>query len=208
MGLFSFVGGLLGGGSAKKASRKAEAAQIEYLNKALDEQRRQFDVTQENYAPATSLLAPSIGGLADLIGVNGDQAQAAGLVNIKDSPLYESLYRNGEEAVLQNASATGGIRGGNTQRSLADFGSDTFAQLYQQQMQQLAGLSGLAMGGTDSVAAFGQQTANNVSNIYGQQGDARASGLLTRGGINAQNWNNAGSFLDDSFKAIFGGGGF
>ncbi|WP_339691503.1 hypothetical protein [uncultured Parasphingorhabdus sp.] len=53
------------------------------------------------------------------------------------------------------------------------------------------------MGGTESVARFGESMANNVSGIYDKQGDTKASGTLFRSGINAQNWNNAGSFLDD-----------
>ena len=208
MGLFSFLGSVIGGGKAKKASKKAEAAQLEYLNKALAEQQRQFDVTRADYEPARSLLAPSVTGLADLVGVNGVEAQTAGLEGIQNSPLLASIIRNGEESVLQNASATGGLRGGDTQRGLADFRADAFANEIQSQMQRLAGLTGIGMGATDSVANFGQQRANNISNLYGQQGQVRAGGLLTRGGINSQLWNNAGSFLDQAASSFMPTSGF
>lgn len=197
MGLFSLVGSLIGGGKGKKASKKAEAAQLEYLNKALGEQRRQFDLTRSDYAPYLATGLSGLDQLGDLIGVNGADAQSAGLVNIQNSPELAALIRNGEEAVLQNASATGGLRGGNIQTGLANFRADTFANQLQTQIARLAGLAGLGQGATDSVSAFGQQKANNVSNLFGQMGDVRAGGLLTRGGINNQLWNNAGSFLDN-----------
>ena len=206
MGLFSFVGGLIGGGKAKKASKKAEAAQLEYLNKALAEQTRQFDLTRSDYVPYLATGLSGLGQLGDLIGVNGADKQSAGLINIQNSPELAALIRNGEEAVLQNASATGGLRGGNLQTGLADFRADAFANQLQTQIARLAGLAGLGQGATDAVSAFGQQKANNVSNLFGQMGDVRAGGLLTRGGINNQLWNNAGSFLDNAAgKAISGG---
>ncbi len=202
MGLFSFVGGLIGAGKAKKASKKAEAAQLEYLNKAIGEQQRQFDVTRQDYAPYLQSGLGGLTALSDLIGINGADAQSAGLVNVQNSPMLASVIRNGEEALLANASATGGLRGGNIQRGLADFRSDAFADQLNQQIARLAGLAGLGQGATDSVSAFGANASNNISNMYGQQGQVRAGGLLTRGGINSQMWNNAGSFLDSTAKSL------
>lgn len=142
-----------------------------------------------------------------MIGINGNDAQSAGLVNIQNSPELAAIIRNGEEAVLQNASATGGLRGGNTQTGLANFRADAFANQLQTQIARLAGLAGLGQGATDSVSSFGANKANNISNLFGQMGDVRAGGLLTRGGINNQMWNNAGGFLDSAVSAFIPGGG-
>jgi hypothetical protein len=206
LGLFSFIGGLIGAGKAKKASRRAETAQLDYLNKALAEQTRQFDMTQANFAPAQSLLAPSARGLGDLAGLNGDDALQLALDGIKSGPLFQQMYDTGEEAVLQNASATGGIRGGNTQASLADFGADTLNQALLAQLAQLGQTANIGMGATGSVAQFGENNAANVGNLYGNMGQVRAGGLLTRGGINSQMWNNAGSFLDEIGQAAASAG--
>lgn len=207
MGLFSFVGSLIGGGKAKKASKNAEAAQLEYLNKAIAEQQRQFDVTRADYQPYLQSGLGGLSGLSDLIGINGADAQSAGLVNVQNSPMLASVIRNGEEALLANASATGGLRGGNTQRGLADFRSDAFADQLNQQIARLAGLAGLGQGATDSVSAFGANASNNISNTLGQQGQVRAGGILTRGGINQQMWNNAGAFGDSILSAFMPGAG-
>lgn len=206
VGLFSVIGNLIGGSKAKKASRRAEAAQIEGAEKGIAEQRRQFDVTRADFAPYMRSGIGGLDGLSDLIGINGADAQSAGLVNIQNSPALASIIRNGEEAILANGSATGGLRGGNMQRGLADFRSDAFADQLNQQIARLAGLAGLGQGATDSVSSFGANASNNITDLLGQQGQARASGLLTRGGINASLWNNVGSFADSVASAIFGGG--
>lgn len=143
--------------------------------------------------------------LGNGVGINGADKQQEFLTALEGSPLLESLFRNGEEALLQNASATGGIRGGNTQRGLADFRSDTFAGQFDAQLARLAGLAGLGSGATDAVSTFGANASNNISNIYGQQGQVRAGGILTRGGINNQMWNNVGSGIDKMIEQIIGG---
>ena len=207
MGLFSAIGSFFGGKSAKKASKNAEREQLAYLEKALGEQTRQFDITQANYAPLTNLLAPSVKGLSDLVGVNGNEAWEAALARVQDSPILAGTIRNGEDAILANASATGGLRGGDIERGLADFRGDAYLEELQAEMARYAGLVGLGSGATDSVSAFGAQKANNVSNLFGQQGQVRAGGILTRGGINNQMWNNAGSFADSLASSFMPGGG-
>jgi hypothetical protein len=196
MGLFSFLGGLAGGSSAKKASRAAEAAQLGYLDSALGETRRQFDITHEDFAPYQETGTEALGQQGDLLGLNGPEAQAAAIARLQESPMYGSLYRTGEEAVLQNASATGGLRGGNTQRGLADFGADTLSRVILEQLQQLGGLSGRGMQAVGNEGALGANNAAQIAQLLGQQGQVRSGGLLTRGGINSGMWGNAGSFLD------------
>lgn len=207
MGLFSLIGGLLGGGSEKKAVKKATDAQIAALNRGIDEQHRQFDLTRSDLAPARTALAPSVGGLMDLLGLNGGGSQGSAIDALKNSPFFKSLFNTGQEAILQNAAATGGVRGGNTERSLADFGSDTLMQTIQQQIGNLGSLAGLGLGATESGAGFGQHTADAITSLFGQQGQAKASGALAIGGINNQMWNSAGSFLDQAVSAFMPGGG-
>lgn len=207
MGLFSLVGSLLGGGSEKKAIKGATKAQIDALNKAIEEQHRQFDLTRSDLSPAREALAPSIGGLQDLLGLNGNEAAQTSIDALKDSPMYRSLYDNGLEAVLQNASATGGLRGGNTERGLAGFAGDTLSSVIADQLSRLGGLAGLGLGATEAGAGFGQHTADAIGSLFTQQGQARASGKLAIGGINSQMWNNVGGFLDQAASALMPGGG-
>ncbi|MDP4360547.1 hypothetical protein QR510_28385, partial [Escherichia coli] len=90
--------------------------------------------------------------------------------------------------VLQNASATGGLRGGDTQRGLADFGADTMARVYDDLYAKLFGVAGLGLGAQGTVAGAGAGRADAVTGLIGNIGSAKATGALTRGGINAQMW--------------------
>ncbi len=206
MGLFSFVTGLIGTGKQKKASRKAEAAMVEAFNKGIAQQQQNFDLIRQDYAPAREVLAPTVGAMGDIIGINGDPAQQGALDRLKASPLYQTLFDSGEEAVLQNAAATGGIRGGNTQRGLADFGADTFATLIQQQLANLGGLSSIGMGGVGATAQAGTHNADMLTQLFEQIGNAKAGGSLARGGLNAGAWNSAGKFADSVAKSFVPGG--
>jgi len=202
MGLFSFAAGLFGGNSAKKASSRAEQAQLEYLNRAIALQEQQNQWAQSQYEPYLQSGRRGLDEFAASIGANGQAAQEEFLTGVQSSPVLAAAIRNGQEAILQNGSATGGIRGGNMQRGLADFNADQYVNEMMRQQQQLYALAGMGLGSTDSAVGFGQQSANNISNIYGQQGQVRAGGILTRGGITNQMWNNAGSFLDSAQKDI------
>lgn len=106
------------------------------------------------------------------------QQQAAAIQGLKDSPLFQSLFRTGEEAILQNAAATGGLRGGDTQRSLADFGSDTLARVIQQQLANLGGLSAQGANTALGGGQIGAGAANSIANLFGQKGTAEAQGIL------------------------------
>jgi hypothetical protein len=205
--LFSFVGGLFGGGSQKKASQKAMQAMVDAMNRGIDTQNAFNQQTRQDYMPYTTAGTQAIGGMGDLTGLNGGDKQGGAIDALKASPLYQSLFRNGQEALLQNGAATGNIRGGNMQRGLADFGADTLSGVIQQQFGNLSNIAGLGVGAQGQVTGAGQNTANNVMNLQGQIGSAQAGNYLTKGGIDAKNWQNFGGFLDGIGSSLMGGGG-
>jgi hypothetical protein len=208
IGLFSFVGSLLGAGASKKASRRAEAAQLDFLNRALGLQEQQYAQDRADFTPYREAGTEALGRQGDFLGLNGNDAQGSAIDSLMASPWYQALYRNGLEANLQNASATGGIRGGNEVRSLADFGSDTLATSIDRMLAQLSGVSAQGLGATGTGAALGANNINQQASNLGAQGQVRAGGLLTRGGINSQLWNNAGSMFGDLASMIPGLGPF
>lgn len=144
----------------------------------------------------------NVGGSA-----GGADAQAAAIAQLQASPAYQSLYRNGQEAVLQNASATGGLRGGNVNTSLANFGADTLTQTINDQLQRLGGLTGAGLSATGTAAQVGQNAATQVGNIFGTQGQVASGGILTRGGLTAKQIGNIGGIADSVAGAVSGRGG-
>lgn len=207
MGLFSFLGGILGGGSKKKAIDQATQAQVDAYNKGIAETGRQFDITNANEAPYRDIGAKGIAGLGDLVGVNGAPQQQTAIDALKASPFYQTLFRTGLETNLQNASATGGIRGGNEVGSLANFGSDTLMKTIQQQLQSLGGIASIGQNATAQTGAFGANASETIANLLGSIGQAQASGDIAKGGINSGLLGNLGGFLDKTVGAFLPGGG-
>jgi hypothetical protein len=209
----SIVGGLLGGKGAKKAAKAAARAQQQSAQMAIDQQNRLFDITRADNLPFIQAGQKAVGAEGDLLGLNGGDVQSTAIQGLKDSPLFRSLYDTGEEALLANASATGGLRGGNTQRGLADFGSDTLARVIQQQLSNLGGLRGSGQATGTALGGLSGNNAAQISALLNQQGSAKAGGILANAAINANNTNNVfsslGSFLGQGggLSSIFKPGG-
>jgi len=207
--LGSIIGGvtsIIGGNAQKKAAKKAAAAQVEAARLGIEEQRRQFDATRADFAPYLGAGTTALGDISDILGLNGADAQTASLGMIENSPIFSALTKSGEDAILQNASATGGVRGGNTQGVLARFRPELLDSLVQRQLSSLGGLANMGMGSAGQVGQFGANASTNIANLIGQQGQARAGSALVRGGVNAMNWQNAGDALSGALESIFSGG--
>ncbi len=178
------IGGVASIGSAAIASRsarKAAKAQTEAADKGIAEQRRQFDAATRLFQPYVDAGVGSIGQQEALLGLAGPEAQAEAIAAIETGPRFQALARQGEEAMLQTASATGGLRGGNIQAALGQFRPQMLQSMIQQQFQDLGSLTSIGQASAARQAAAGQATGTNISNLYGQQGAAQAGAQLAKG---------------------------
>jgi len=83
--------------------------------------------------------------------------------------------------LLQRASATGGLRGGNIQGALAQFRPQLLSSLIDQQYGRLGGMTALGQQSAAGVGTAGLQTGVNVANLLGQQGAAQAGAEIAQG---------------------------
>jgi hypothetical protein len=201
-GLGGVLGAVVGASSNNKAIKNATKAQVEGINKAIDEQKYEYDTSRSDFMPWMDFGKTALGPLGDLLGLNGSDAAQKAIDALKASPLFTSLFNTGQEAVLQDASATGGVRGGNTQGALYELGSNTLAQVIQQQIANLFGASAQGQGATGSVANIGEHTADNISSGYTSIGNAMMNKILGQ----QANWNNLGSQISKIFTSIPAGG--
>lgn len=169
------------GSKSASAAKSAAASQERSAQAGIEEQRRQFDLTQKLLGPYAQAGEGALAAQQALIGLAGPEAQATAIRNIEMSPQFTSMVAQGENALLQNASATGGLRGGNTQAALAQFRPSMLSGLIQQQYQNLGGLTTTGANAAAGVGSAGMQTGANVSNLLQQQGAARAGGQLAAG---------------------------
>jgi hypothetical protein len=114
-------------------------------------------------------------------GTGGADAQAATIAGLENSPIFQALVRQGEEGILQNASATGGLRGGNVQGALAQFRPAMLNQQIQQRFSQLGGITQLGQNSAAGVGNAGLGAAGNIAALLEQKGAAQAGGALAQG---------------------------
>lgn len=168
-----------------KASKSAANAQTEASQAGIDEQRRQFDKLTQLLSPYAQAGTGALAQQQALLGLKGADQQKYYTKQIENSPYFKSVAQQGENAILQNASATGGLRGGNTQGALAQFRPQLLNQLVQQQYQNLGGITSLGQNAAAQTGNAGMQSASNIGNLLSQSGSAQAGGIL--GAQNAQN---------------------
>ena len=172
---------VIGGVVQSKAAKSAAAAQTQAADKGIAEQRRQFDRIQELLNPYVEAGGVGLQQQMALGGMSGPEAQQAAISAIEGGSEFEALTRQGEEAILQQASATGGLRGGNTQGALAQFRPQVLSSLINQQYGRLGGLTSMGQNAAAGVGNAGMQTGSNVANLYGQQGAAAAGSAMAQG---------------------------
>ena len=202
------VGGVMSSKAQKSAAKSASQAQTQAADKGIAEQRRQFDAMQQLMAPFVSGGQDAFSQLMGLTGVGGPEVQQQMIERIQGGPEYGALVRQGEEAILQSASATGGLRGGNVQEALAKFRPEILSSLINQQYGRLGNIAGMGQNAAAGQASAGMNMASNIGNLYGQQGAAQAGAALARGQATANMWGNiAGSVGLAAGLGGFGGGG-
>jgi hypothetical protein len=163
------------------AASKASTAQVQAADKGIEEQRRQFDAIQALLKPYIETGTTALSRQAALMGLGGEEAQRSAITALEQGPEFAALTRQGEEAILQNAAATGGLRGGNVQAALAQFRPQILSGLIEQQYSRLGGLTTAGQNAAAGVGTAGMTTGANVSNLMAQQGAARAGSALAGG---------------------------
>ena len=180
------IGGITGAKQAGKAAESAGRTQAAAAEKGIAEQRRQFDALIELMAPYVGAGAGALGQQEALIGLQGAEAQQQAIGGFEQSPIFQAMTRQGEEAILQQASATGGLRGGNVQAALSQFRPQVLNALIEQQYNRLGGLSTLGQASAAGQASQGMASASNIANLLANQGAAIAGGQMARGGVTRQ----------------------
>ncbi len=207
MGIFSSIASFFGASKKKKAAGQAAAAQQAAAQQAIDAVTAQQAATQASLAPWTEAGRKALSGQSDLLGLNGGSMQADAIAALKDSPLFQSLFRTGQETILQNGSATGGLRGGDIQSSLANFGSDTLARVIQNQLANLGGISEGGNATATNIGQLGAGTATNVAKLRVGQGQAQAGGILGRANASLEQMKAGADIIGNLVGTFdFGGG--
>lgn len=184
------IGKLTGAQDQADAAQSAAATQAASADKGIAAQQAALEQFRQTLAPFVNAGTGALTGQQNLLGLNGAGAQQTAISGLQSSPAYQALSQSGQDAILANASATGGLRGGNVQSALAQFQPALLAQLIQQQYSNLGNLSTMGANAAAGVGNAGMQTGSNVANLLQQQGAAMAGGQIAQGGVARQGFGD------------------
>jgi hypothetical protein len=186
----SFIGDLIGditgATAAGQAAERGAATQAAAAGAGIEEQRRQFDKLVELMTPYITAGTGALTQQQALIGLGGPEAERAAIERISGGETFKALTAQGEEALLQKASATGGLRGGNIQAALSQFRPSILNALIEQQYGRLGGLTESGRLSAAGQGASGMTSASNISNLFANQAAATAGGQIAGGNVGRQ----------------------
>lgn len=155
--------------------------------------------------PVTGVVTDAVTGAAGEDG-DGFGGMQAFIERAMESPLYTQIMGGqelGEEAIMRQAGATGGLRSGNVQGNMYDYTTQLQNQaLLSSYNEQLAGLQGMA--GLPS-------NANQIANQMGSIGSTYAQGQIGAAQsqqTGQQNWMNNLMGLGQLGTSMYGAGMF
>jgi len=174
------VGGtsLASSAMGSKAAKSAGQLQYDASQAGVAETRAAREEMRTLLQPYVAAGGPALQAQMGALGLSGPEAQQAYVAQQEQSPAFQALARQQEEAILQNASATGGLRGGNVQGALAQFRPALLNQFLEQQYGRLGGLTSLGQQSAAGVGTAGMQSATSISNLLAEGGAARAGAKL------------------------------
>ena len=169
------VSGLFGGASA---ASDAGAVQAQAAQAGVAETRRQFNITQENLDPFLQAGTGALQTQQALLGQLGPEAAAAAMAQFQEGPGVQAAQASAQKNLLQNASAIGGLGGGNVRSALVQQGVDFSNQSFGDFQNRLGALSGSGQTTATNLGQLGSQSSANISNLLQAGGQAQASGIL------------------------------
>ncbi len=204
IGAGTLVAGLASADAQRSSANKAAGAQQKSAEAGIAEQQRQFDSLQKLLQHYSSAGLGALNAQQNLLGLNGNSAQQNAINGIQNSAQFQSMLQQGNNSILQNASATGGLRGGNTQAALSEFSPQLLNSMIQQQFANLGGITSLGQNAAAGQGNAGMQSAGNIAQLLQQSGAAQAGGFLAQGKAQQQMFNSIGQGLG-AYYGVKGG---
>lgn len=189
------IGDIAGAVIGAKASKKAAKAQVAAAEKGVAEIGRQYDQTRADMEPWRVAGGKAIGNLSAMLEPGYDY---------KTSPGYQFRFSEGQRAVESGGASRGMLMSGGTLKDLVRFGDGVASADFGDSFNRQASIAAGGQQVNTTLGQLGANAATNKADLYGQAGNARASGYVGQanswiGGIN--NFNDRLA----SMAKMFGG---
>lgn len=172
------VDSITGGSQARKAANQAADAQIQSADRAIAFQKESRDIARNDLMPYADLGKRNVSGLESLI--NDPNAQ---LKYVQENPFFKALTDQATQALKNNASANFKLNSGGTAEALQNSLMLLGNNLVQQQISNKQNLVSMGQNAAVGQGNITMNSGNSVADLYTQQGNARAAGIV--GGSNA-----------------------
>ncbi len=181
---------LLSGFMSSRAANNATDAQVEASEDSIKEQRRQFDLTREDFQPFRDAGYNALAGYNYELGMG---EKPSGYSGFEQSPGYLYQLEQGNQAIANSSAARGMRLSGDTMLDFQEHAMGLANQDYGNYLGRFAGLVDVGSGSTSAVASYGANTANNISNAYSNIGTAQAEGYMNQNAAFSNTLNNLAS---------------
>lgn len=202
-GGLGIAGSFIGGSSAKKAAQAQAAQQAA----ALAENRRQFNITQENLAPFLGAGQGAIPGLIQGSTIGGLDER---LGQVFEGQGFQNLLQDRTRAAQSGLAAGGLTRSGAGVRGIADVSTGLGLELEGLLTGRLGNLAGIGQNAAVAQGGFGQNFAQSQGQFLSSLGQTQAQGILGQGQADAarnqQLLQGLGGLISGGI-GLFGGGG-
>ncbi len=178
IGSFGLIKDITGVEGAQDAANQAAGIQQGAAQTAEQGINRRFDITQETLRPSIEAGDLARQQQQALLGLSGQEAQQTAFAGLQESPGQQFLRNRAQKNLVRNASAIGGLGGGNVRSALVEQGTGFAAQDLQNQFGRLGQLAGQGQAAATSTGQFGSQAANQAGQFGIAGSQARASGIL------------------------------
>ena len=158
-----------------KGQQEAAKAQKKGAKKSIAEQRRQFNLLREDYAPYREAGERALTQMEAMTDPSQDY-------DLEGTEAYQFRREQGQRALNNTLAATGNRFSGRAAKEAMRFGQGLASQEFGQQYNRLAGLAGTGQTATGQTGQAGMQMAGNVGQAYQQMGQAQAQASLGQAG--------------------------
>jgi hypothetical protein len=127
--------------------------------------RGDYATAQQFQAPYREYGQEAAQREAALTGALGPEAQQQAFAEYQASPALGFLQEQSERALMRNASALGGLGGGNVRQDLTKLTADLYSQDFQNQFNRLGDIATRGYGAAATSAGLGQNMATGAANL-------------------------------------------
>ena len=186
---------LIGGAMQSRQVGKAQAAEREQQDKALQLQERMYEEGVQRQQPFLTGGTEDYNRLRSLMTGGPEAAQQF----LQMDPGYGFRLSEGMKALERGAAARGGLLSGNMLRGAQRYGQDLASQEFGSAYNRLAQLANVGPAAAGVLTGLGERYGERMGRGYADLGGAMAGGQIARGSIYGQALNRLSDIAGDYF---------